>query len=580
MRILFKPGRAVQARELTQIQSILQNQIKQFGDHIFQDGSPVIGGNMTLDNKVKYLKLEETFNNTDIEIEDFDQKVVRNTSGTVQAKVLATYFPAEGTPTLMVKYITGNEFADGETLKIIGTSTQAQLIASSANGNGTVCSINEGVFYVDGFFVQVADQTVVVSAYNTVANVKIGLEINDDIVDSDIDTTLLDPAQGSFNYQAPGADRYQFNLSLSTRPLDTVVDESRFFELMRVESGMITKQVKYPIYSELEKTLARRTYDESGDYTVRPFRASILDAANANNYIIAIEPGKAYVKGFEFETIGTFKMEVPKPRSVTDTKELVDVDVDLSYGNYILTTSLRGTGNGFFNIAAHEKVDIHLVDSSNVLATGTFAATANTQIYQNTKIGTARVVNFVRYAADLFNSSTDSNGVYQLYLSEIDIRPKVVKAQSAPTFAVIANAASLNVSSKFSNNANAYQNVTATILPIKLTAIGNVNVANIYAGSYRVNANVSGVYSGNVFKSANVTVGNIVKVGDDVREGLLWLLLLLAMVVMLFAVAEDAAAVAVYVVFADDEADADDYDDGDADVAVAATDAADVCGCR
>ena len=69
MRILFKPGRAVQARELTQIQSILQNQIKQFGDHIFQDGSPVIGGNMTLDNKVKYLKLEETFNNTDIHID-------------------------------------------------------------------------------------------------------------------------------------------------------------------------------------------------------------------------------------------------------------------------------------------------------------------------------------------------------------------------------------------------------------------------------------------------------------------------------------------------------------------------------
>jgi hypothetical protein len=49
MRILFRPGFAVQARELTQIQSILQNQIKQFGDHIFQDGSPVIGGHLTLD---------------------------------------------------------------------------------------------------------------------------------------------------------------------------------------------------------------------------------------------------------------------------------------------------------------------------------------------------------------------------------------------------------------------------------------------------------------------------------------------------------------------------------------------------
>ena len=49
MRILFRPGFAVQARELTQIQSILQNQIKQFGDHIFQDGSPVIGGHFGVD---------------------------------------------------------------------------------------------------------------------------------------------------------------------------------------------------------------------------------------------------------------------------------------------------------------------------------------------------------------------------------------------------------------------------------------------------------------------------------------------------------------------------------------------------
>lgn len=128
MRILFKPGRSVQARELTQIQSILQNQIKQFGDHVFQDGSPVIGGNLTLDNKVKHLKLLETFNNTDIDIEDFDRKIVRNDSGTVQAKVLATYFPTDGIPTLLVKYITGIEFADGDILTIAGTTTRAQLV--------------------------------------------------------------------------------------------------------------------------------------------------------------------------------------------------------------------------------------------------------------------------------------------------------------------------------------------------------------------------------------------------------------------------------------------------------------------
>jgi len=106
MRIMFKPGYAVQARELTQIQSILQNQIKRFGDHIFQDGSPVIGGNLTLDNKAKFLKLQETYNNEDVEVENFDGKIIRSADGLVQAKVVTTYYPSDGTPTLLLKYIT------------------------------------------------------------------------------------------------------------------------------------------------------------------------------------------------------------------------------------------------------------------------------------------------------------------------------------------------------------------------------------------------------------------------------------------------------------------------------------------
>jgi hypothetical protein len=510
VRILFKPGRAVQARELTQIQSMIQNQIKQFGDHIFQNGSPVIGGNLTLDNKVKFIKLSETFAGTDIDIEEFDKKVIRSADGSAQAKVLTTYYPENGIPTLLIKYITGVEFADGEAIKIVGTDTQAQLVGSSANGNATVCSVNEGVFYVDGFFVQVPDQTAVVSPYSTSANVKIGLEISDDIVDSDIDTTLLDPAQSSFNYQAPGADRYQFNLALSTRPLDTVVDESQFFELMRVENGAITKQVKYPIYAELEKTLARRTFDESGDYTVRPFRASIQNGTDANNYTISIEPGKAYVKGFEFETIGTLKIDAAKPRSASDVKALNDIDVDVSYGNYVYTTALRGTSNGFINIAALETVDIHCVDSSNVRATGTYAGTANASIYQNTKIGTARVKNFIRYSADLFNTTTDSNGVYKLYLTDINMQPKVVKVSG-----LAANATSINVSNRFSANTNAYANITVTVLPIRLDNIANVSKANVQQNGYRLNANSA---VAQVFTPPNISVGSIIRVGDMVRE--------------------------------------------------------------
>jgi hypothetical protein len=46
-RILFKPGFAVQARELTQTQSILQNQISNFADNIFKQNTPITGGQIT-----------------------------------------------------------------------------------------------------------------------------------------------------------------------------------------------------------------------------------------------------------------------------------------------------------------------------------------------------------------------------------------------------------------------------------------------------------------------------------------------------------------------------------------------------
>ena len=510
MKILFKPGRAVQARELTQIQSILQNQIKAFGDHVFQDGSPVIGGNMTLDNTCKWVKLEKTYNTVDVDVADFENRVIVNTSGNVQAKVLATYYPLEGDPTLMVRYMTGNEFGFADTVRVAGETTEARTLSTNTSGLGTVVSINEGVFYADGYFVKVLDQTAVVNAYSSSANVKIGLEINEEIVDSEIDTTLLDPAQSSFNYQAPGADRYQFSLVLTTRPLDTVVDESKFFELMRVENGLITKQVKYPVYAELEKTLARRTYDESGDYTVKPFRASIVNGLDDDQYTIAIEPGKAYVKGFEFETLGTMKVNVDKPRSAADVKSLSEVDVDISYGNYVFVTGLRGntvTSVGFPNFLASEKVDLHCVDTSSVnIGLG---YNANTQTYQNTKIGSAEIRNFVRYSA-ASNTQFDSNGAFKLYLSNISLEPIVAKVGGASD-----NAKSITFSDKFSQKSSAYVNATVTILPVSLTAIGNVSKANVYKGGYTVNANSA---TANVFASPNIAIGDVVRIGDDVRE--------------------------------------------------------------
>ena len=56
-RILFRPGFAVQARELTQLQSILQNQFERFGSHIFQEGDTVLPAQISTSDSYQSIQL-------------------------------------------------------------------------------------------------------------------------------------------------------------------------------------------------------------------------------------------------------------------------------------------------------------------------------------------------------------------------------------------------------------------------------------------------------------------------------------------------------------------------------------------
>ncbi len=61
-RILFNSGKALQARELTQMQTILQEQVRRFGDNIFKEGSVVKPGSVALNTKYEFVKLNTTSN--------------------------------------------------------------------------------------------------------------------------------------------------------------------------------------------------------------------------------------------------------------------------------------------------------------------------------------------------------------------------------------------------------------------------------------------------------------------------------------------------------------------------------------
>jgi hypothetical protein len=245
LRILFKPGFAVQAREVTQVQSIFQKQVERMGEAAYRNGTVVTGAE-TFAQEAVYIKLNSTYAGLDLVANNFIGQSILSTDDSKRAEVVKVYEadPGTGDPiTLMVKQLYGEPFVATETIKTNEASPYFADISPSvtAVGTGQLFSVTEGVFYYEGFFIKNAAQTIATSKYTTtLSNVRIGFEVSESIVTSDSDTTLLDPAQDASNYQAPGADRYKIDLILATRTLGST-DFVKFFEISRVEEGVLTR---------------------------------------------------------------------------------------------------------------------------------------------------------------------------------------------------------------------------------------------------------------------------------------------------------------------------------------------------
>lgn len=469
MRILFRPGYAVQARELTQLQTILANQIEKFGNHIFKSGSPIIGGKISLDEKANYIVLNSQYNNQDIVPSNFLDKTIVSFGGTksVRAKVIAID-TTTANPILVVKYLSGDVFSESDELRIFGQNIFASLRSSEAVGRSYVASIQEGVYYFKGQFVKVVPQFLVLSLFyrkgynSTVINdnpsYKIGIEFTETVLDETDDSSLLDPAQGSFNYQAPGATRFQLATTLSKRTLDSS-DESSFFEVIRLVEGVKTKEIDYPLYSEIEKTLARRTYDESGNYTVDPFVISLEEGDSANGYFNAVlDPGKAYVGGYEFQTIAPTSIQIERAR---ETANVAAYDIPTNYTSYIVLNSILGS----LDIASFPQLDIHCTDHANVNVTTSAA-------YNSTKIGSLRA-HMMKY-----NDASDSNlgNTHSFVVNVFDVNSSAITGtlpSSGSTTTVVKLPTGFSATAPANTYANMYFRLTdaggSSVSPILIT---------------------------------------------------------------------------------------------------------------
>ena len=202
-KVLFKPGFPVQSRELTTLQSILQNQIESFGSHFFKDGSVVIPGDITYNLSYYAVKLNST--HLGIDIGQYIKKLVGLTIKgqssqlvAVVQNVLLQQDSDQNAYTLYVKYTTADlnnkisQFTAGETLITQDTfsygntvinagETIATLINSNATDVGSSVSISKGVYFVRGTFVSVSDDTLILDQYSNTPSYRIGLSVQESI---------------------------------------------------------------------------------------------------------------------------------------------------------------------------------------------------------------------------------------------------------------------------------------------------------------------------------------------------------------------------------------------------------------
>lgn len=496
-QILFRPGYGVQSRELTQLQSILQNQVSRVGDHLFKQGAMVIPGNTDYDLSVDYIKI--TTAESYATLRTWIGKTFQGSSSNVKVQLLDVV-DAEGLNpiTLIVKLVAqgginlDQKFVDsGETLyDVENAANDVTVQSTNFTGKSSIGYINEGVFYVNGYFVKVYNQSLVLSKYTNKPSVRVGLNVVEEIITDADDSSLLDPAYGSSNENAPGAHRLKINLVLAVYGLNEDVP-SDFIDLFTLKNGQLQKLKGQTDYNELEKTLARRTYDESGNYTVDDFvgtlkehlatvdgsgnidndgvykatefvgtcsttsgsntitalsiSSGVLDVGqtisgtgipantfivstdedtaiisnnatatgtnvaisgggNADKLALVVDPGKAYVGGYEITKQSSSYINIDKARDFDTT---LNASTRVEYGNYVLVGDLYGLPS------LANKPTIELRD-------GVIDA-------YGTPVG--RIVGYAKATAIEYHSGSVTNvigtntGIYKLFLADITLHP-------------------------------------------------------------------------------------------------------------------------------------------------------------
>ena len=390
-RVLFKPGYAVQARELTQLQTMLQNQVEQFGDNIFKEGSIVKGCNFTRINSLQFVKLvdktdfdasayiprRETklINGSEREIDVvFEVEGLGQNGSGLKAQIISASIGVTSRPpdlnTFFIRYLNETEdsvngqFIPGEPLTIYryeyivgelqGIETNpitgpvaVDLIGAydgsltPAVGSSFGIEAAPGIIFQKGHFLFASPQTLIVEKYSDLPDLKnVGYRIRERLTNARQDNSLYDNANGSANANAPGADRLKLIPELVS--LDSVIAEAdaSFFSLVRYLDGNAVTLRDISQYNVIGEEMARRTYEESGNYILSKFDLKTERKENTANTAITdlrvtVGTGIGYVKGYRVENKGESSYII---EDIVGTDILENQPISYNYGGWYKCT--------------------------------------------------------------------------------------------------------------------------------------------------------------------------------------------------------------------------------------------------
>ena len=406
-RVMFKPGYAIQARELTQLQTMLQNQVESFGDNVFKEGSIVKGCNFTELDDLQFVKVTdaasisgfnvesyisgpavETLAGQEVEL-DYVYELTGGSTG-LKAEIiqaargfqtrppnLNTFFinylnvgtagqtqfqAGEALTITRYKYLRGttNEALTIDTLVTSGLSVDAGSTGNPHAGKAFGIEAAPGIVFQKGHFIFTAEQRIVVEKYSNVADDKaIGYVVSEELVNALQDASLYDNANGSKNENAPGADRLKLTPTLTVKTIAEAKEDSDFFTLARYQNGNAITVRDVSQYNVLGEEMARRTYEESGNYILENFPLSTDD--RGSDVHVVVGPGTAYVKGYRVENSGERSFVIDQ---ISDTDTIENQNISMEYGNYLEIDPYTGTS------AAQGWLDLDISGTASLKTSG------------------------------------------------------------------------------------------------------------------------------------------------------------------------------------------------------------------